>query len=174
MRAPARRHLNGSAPRVPSRHSRPVSLELLFAIEPVSGVQIIDTQFSLCLYFRMKNNGLVRNKLIEASSAYGTAKALELAAASCLEAATACRAWECGGEAGAVTETAAAARRVANIALEAVVTDEPWDRTTDEPATRQARLAYAAWFALLAGTDEDGTSSDLDCAAALFRAAAAC
>jgi hypothetical protein len=85
----------------------------------------------------------------------------------------ACRAWECGGEAGAVTETAGAARAVANIAIEAVVTDEPWDLTTDEPVTRRARLAYAAWCALLAGTDEDGTSSDLDYAAALFGAAAA-
>ena len=120
----------------------------------------------------MENNVLVETRQQQLSSDYSTARALEGAAASCAEAATACRAWECGGEAGAVTETAGAARAVANIAIEAVVADEPWDLTTDEPVTRRARLAYAAWCALLAGTDEDGTSSDLAYAAALFGAAA--
>ncbi|GAC1573648.1 MAG: hypothetical protein NVS3B5_03390 [Sphingomicrobium sp.] len=38
--------------------------------------------------------------------------------------------------------------------------------------TRRARLAYAAWFVLLAGIDEDGIYRDLDCAAELFYAAA--
>lgn len=120
----------------------------------------------------MENNALARKGLVRTGPPLGTAKALNLAAASCLESAKACRAWEAGVDAAAVTNTAGAARAVANIALEAVVTDEPWDRTADEPATRQARLAYAAWFALLAGTDKHGTASDLDCAAALFRAAA--
>ena len=120
----------------------------------------------------MKNSALFHVLHQKSSPACSTARALEAASASCAEAATACRAWECGGEAGAVTETAGVARAVANIAIEAVVTDEPWDLTTDEPVSRRARLAYAAWFALLAGTDEHGTSSDLDCAATLFNGAA--
>ena len=121
----------------------------------------------------MPNNVLESRGFPQASSPHSTAEALNRASASCVEAAAACRIWEGGGEPGAVSDTAAAARASANIALEAVVTDEPWDRSADEPATRQARLAYAAWFALLAGTDEGGTASDLDCAAALFGAAAA-
>ena len=116
---------------------------------------------------------LDRRCLPRVSPACGTTKALNRASASCVEAARACRVWDGGGEVVAVSDTAAAARGPANIALEAVVTDEPWDRSADEPATRQARLAYAAWFALLARTDEGGTASDLDCAAALFGAAAA-
>ena len=121
----------------------------------------------------MENNALAHIGLVRTDPPLSTAKALNAAAASCLAAAEACRAWEAGGDAAVVTNTAAAALRAANIALEAVVSDEPWDRSADEPATRQARLAYAAWFALLAGTDEGGTASDLDCAAALFGAAAA-
>ena len=42
-----------------------------------------------------------------------------------------------------------------------------------DPNTRQARLAYAEWFVLLAGIDEEGLDRDLDCAAELFYAAAA-
>lgn len=121
----------------------------------------------------MRDNTLDRKDLGLARPAHGTAKALNLASASCLEAAAACRAWEAGADAAPVTDTACVARAVANMALEAVITDEPWDRSCDEPAARRARLAYAAWFALLAGTDEDGAASDLYCAAALFGAAAA-
>lgn len=121
----------------------------------------------------MENNALARKYLVRRDPAQGTAKALNAAAASCLAAAAECRAWGAGGDAAVVTNTAAAALKSAKIALEAVVTDEPWDRSCEEPATRQARLAYAAWFALLAGTDKDGTASDLDCAAKLFGAAAA-
>ena len=153
------------------RPSAPVAF-LLCSLLRLQCTQIIDTNFPLCFIFYMDNNNLDKSAQLGKKSACGTAMALELAAASCLEASTACRSWEGGGEPGAVTETAAAARAVANIALEAVFTDEPWDRTTDEPKTRQARLAYAAWFALLAGTDEHGTASDRDCAAALFGAAA--
>jgi hypothetical protein len=105
--------------------------------------------------------------------ARGTTAALDMAAASCVAAAATCRAWEAGGDAASVTDTAAVARAAANIALESVITDEPWDRSCEEPVTRQARLAYSAWFALLAGTDEDGTARDLDCAAELFYGAAA-
>ena len=121
----------------------------------------------------MENNALACKDLVQMDPPLNTAKALNAAAASCLTAAAVCRAWKAGGDAAVVTNTAAAALRAANIALEAVVTDEPWDRTLEEPATRQARLAYAAWFALLAGTDEHGAANDLDCATQLFRAAAA-
>ena len=119
----------------------------------------------------MKNSGL--NEVAMLAPARGTSSSLNKAAAFCVTAATACRAREAGGDPQVVTDTAAAAHVAACIALEAVVADEPWDRSTEEPATRQARLAYAAWFALLAGTDEDGTACDLDCAAELFRGAAA-
>lgn len=72
-----------------------------------------------------------------------------------------------------MTNTAAAARALAEIAIEAVVTDEPWDSSCSDPVTRRARLAYAAWFVLLAGIDEEGIAADLDCVAELFFAAAA-
>ena len=120
----------------------------------------------------MKNSGLTLALVPPPALARGTTEVLNMAAASCVAAATACRARETGGDGYLVTANAAAAREAANIALEAVFTDEPWDRTLEEPATRQARLAYAAWFALLAGTDEGGTACDLDCAAELFRGAA--
>ena len=134
--------------------------------------RIIDTNSPLCFIFRMENSTLINILHQKSRPACNTTQTLELASALCAEAATACRSWECGGEAGAVTETAGAARAVGSIAIEAVVTDEPWDLNTDEPVSRRARLAYAAWFALLAGTDEHGTSPDLDCAATLFNGAA--
>ena len=70
------------------------------------------------------------------------------------------------------SRTAAAAKAAASIAIESVVTDEPWDGSCSDPVTRRARLAYAAWFVLLAGIDEEGIDRDLDCAAELFYAAA--
>lgn len=121
----------------------------------------------------MENKEVPRTQLVEAGSTHGTTSALKSAAVSCVAAAAACRAWEAGGDETAVTDSAAAVRKAANIALEAVVSDQPWDRSCDEPANSRTRLAYAAWFALLAGTDEHGAPSDLDCATQLFRAAAA-
>jgi hypothetical protein len=121
----------------------------------------------------MGNSELVLSQVATPAPASCTIAALITASVSCLAAAAACRAWEAGGDASIVTATAVAALTAANIALEAVFTDEPWDRTLEEPSTRQARLAYAAWFALLVGTDEHGTAGDLDCAAELFRAAGA-
>ena len=46
------------------------------------------------------------------------------------------------------------------------------DGLTPRHVTRRARLAYAVWFVLLAGIDEEGIDRDLDCAAELFYAAA--
>ena len=120
----------------------------------------------------------MRNKTLEHALAtdtplpHGTTAALYLAADASMAGAAACRAWEAGGDKAVVTHTAAAARAAAAIAIESVVTDEPWDGSCSEPVTRQARLAYAAWFVLLVGTDEEGIDRDLDCAAELFYAAA--
>ena len=121
----------------------------------------------------MENSELLVQAVTRWVPACSTAAALNLTAASCVAVATACREWEAGGDGSVVTDTAAVAIAAANIALKAAVADEPWDRCTEEPATRQARLAYAAWFVLLAGIDEGGTACDLDCAATLFRGAAA-
>ena len=80
--------------------------------------------------------------------------------------------WERGGSAGVVTRTAAVAKHKGEIAIEALVADEPWTETLDDPETRRGRLGYAAWLMLLAGTDEHGRSSDLRHAAILFEQAA--
>ena len=64
------------------------------------------------------------------------------------------------------------AKAAASIAIESVVTDEPWDGSCSDPETRRARVPYAAWFVLLAGIDEEGIDRDLDCAAELFYTAA--
>jgi hypothetical protein len=93
------------------------------------------------------------------------------AADKAIIAATACSKWESGGDADLVSDTAATAREAAAIALEAVVADEPLGDPLDDPQTRRSRLGYAGWLALLAGTDEDGKSSDLFLAAHLFRRA---
>jgi hypothetical protein len=83
-------------------------------------------------------------------------------------AATACRDWERGADAEPVSVTAAMARDAAEIAIEAVVADEPLGDPLDDPQSRRSRLAYAAWLLLLAGADEDGESSELTLAAHLF------
>ena len=120
----------------------------------------------------MENSELLLSAEPKTAHDHSTTAALNKAASSALAAAAACRAWEAGGDGTLVTNTAAAAQLAAGIALEAVVADEPWDRSTEEPAARQARLAYAAWFALIAGTDENGTARDLDCAAGRVSGAA--
>jgi hypothetical protein len=101
-----------------------------------------------------------------------TGCALIAAAAQTRLAARACLEWEQGGEAQAVSETAALARHFGSIAIEAVVSDEPWGDPLDEPQTRRARLAYGAWLLVLAGTDECGESRDLVVAGELFERAA--
>jgi hypothetical protein len=98
--------------------------------------------------------------------------ALQVAAASAQLASIACRIWEEGGEADSVSDTAFAAIEAAKAALGLVAAEESWDTQIVDPETRQGRLALAGWFALLAGTDEHGESSDLDDAMRLFRRAA--
>jgi hypothetical protein len=101
-----------------------------------------------------------------------TGEGLRLAAIAAHAAATACGTWEEGGDEAAVSDTAAGALERAQIALEAVVADEPWDNEAGDPETRRARLAQAGWLALLAGTDEHGQSGDLQIAGQLFERAA--
>jgi hypothetical protein len=67
-----------------------------------------------------------------------------------------------------VSDAAALARHAGLVAIEAVVSDEPWGDPLDDPETRRGRLAGAAWLLLLAGTDEHGESADLKLAARLF------
>ncbi len=102
----------------------------------------------------------------------GTAQALRAAADAARIAAAACKVWEDEGNEAAVAETAASAVQCGKIALEGVIVDEPWDGEPGDPETRRARLAYAGWLLLLAGTDEHGESGDLVLASALFEHAA--
>lgn len=101
-----------------------------------------------------------------------TGRALTEAATAAERAAWACREWERGGEPEPVALTAALAHRAATIAMEAVIADEPWTESLDDPQTRRSRVATAAWMLVLAGTDEGGESVDLTLASQLFRAAA--
>jgi len=101
----------------------------------------------------------------------GTGCALTVAAHQARRAADACRQWEEGGEPDRVSETAALARHLGSIAIEAMVSDEPRGDPLDEPQTRRGKLAYAAWLIVLAGTDEGGQSEDLIMAAELFERA---
>lgn len=102
-----------------------------------------------------------------------TGAALALAAEHARLAGRACRNWEKGGDPNIVNETAAVARHAALVAIEAVVSDEPWDDFIEEdPTTRRGRLAYAGWLTLMAGTDEHGESHDLLLAGQLFEFAA--
>lgn len=101
-----------------------------------------------------------------------TGNSLRVAAAVIRRAADACRTWEDGGDADTVIETAAEAKLAAEIAIEAVTSDEQWDNQAGDPETRRGRLAYAGWLLLLAGTDEHGRSLDLRNAAQLFDSAA--
>lgn len=101
-----------------------------------------------------------------------TAAALMAAAGQVRMAASACWAWERGGDAEPVAETAAIARQTALIAIEAVTSDEPWGDPLDEPDTRRGKLAYAGWLILLAGIDEGGEGDDLSTSAQLFELAA--
>lgn len=121
----------------------------------------------------MRNKTSTRALATDTPLSPGTTAALKLAASASIAGAAACRAWEDGGDAAVVTHTAVAARLSAEMAIESVATDETWDGSCSDPVTRRARLAYAAWFVLLAGIDEQGINRDLDCAAELFFAAAA-
>jgi hypothetical protein len=113
---------------------------------------------SVCFTFSVEQNN-------------STGSALAEAAMRAQLAARACRKWELGGEADAVTETAAMAHHAALVATEAVVSDEKWGDPLDDPQTRRGRLTQAAWMLILAGTDEHGDSDDLFVASALFERA---
>lgn len=102
-----------------------------------------------------------------------TGRALIDAATAADKAAAACSEWERGGQPDPVAITASLAHQAATIAIEAVISDEPWTESLDDPQTRRSRLATAGWMLVLAGTDEDGGSVDLTLASQLFRAAAA-
>jgi len=101
-----------------------------------------------------------------------TGLALSTASERIGAAAAACLEWEEGGDPHTVTETAAIASASASIAIEAVVSDEPWDKQLEEPTTRRGRLAYAGWLLLLAGADEGAQSCDLFQSSELFERAA--
>lgn len=95
---------------------------------------------------------------------------LRTAAGLVLNAANACRIWEDGGESWLVGETAEEALCAAKLALDALCSDGVL--STEDAQSRRERFACAGWLCLLAGTDEGGTSEDLDTAAALlFKAA---
>lgn len=95
---------------------------------------------------------------------------LRAAAQLSYNAASACRNWENGGDSDLVGETAEDALCAAKLALDALGTETM--PSTENMQSRRGRLAYAGWMLLLAGTDEDGVSSDLETAAGLLFAAA--
>jgi len=125
-------------------------------------------------YNHLKIDGKTRrcfNPLVNVLDSTG--RALLEAAAAAQVAATACSEWERGGEPDPVTATAAGLYQSATVAIEAVTADEQFTDPLADPQTRRSRLASAAWFLVLAGTDECGSSVDLTLACQLFRAAAA-
>ena len=81
----------------------------------------------------MKNSTLERALATDTPLPRGTTSALNLAAAASMAGAAACRAWEAGGDDAVVTRTAATAKASASIAIESVVTDEPWDGSDVTP-----------------------------------------
>lgn len=83
-------------------------------------------------------------------------------------AATACRGWEDGGDADPVSDTAWGADEATTEALEALAGIDPALALDTYPETRLGRLALAARLLVLAGTDEDGRSTDLTAAAGIL------
>lgn len=94
---------------------------------------------------------------------------LSLASRVSRAAAIACRRWEGGGDPETASDAAANALEVCESARTAVL-DE--DGAGGEVLSRRARLAEAAWYLLLAGTDEHGDSVDLALSSKLFGKAA--
>ena len=95
---------------------------------------------------------------------------LERAACAATAAAHACGAWEYGGDAGPVADTAWEADEAISEALEAVAGIDPALTRETYPETRLGCLVMAARLLVLAGTDEGGRRADLHTAAKLLRA----
>lgn len=96
---------------------------------------------------------------------------LSRAASAANAAADACRAWEELGDGGAVSDTAWEADRATQEALEAVAGIDLALAIETYPETRLGRLVMAARLLILAGTDEEGRSDDLEVAAKLLNVA---
>jgi len=99
---------------------------------------------------------------------------LQRAACAAGAAADACRAWEDGGDPAPVADTAWEADGATFEALEAVAGIDPTLILETYPETRVGRLVMAASLLVLAGTDEEGSSTDLETAASLLTSALGC
>jgi hypothetical protein len=93
------------------------------------------------------------------------------AAIAVSSAAIACRAWENGGDPDPVSQTAFAADEATLVALEAAAGIETGFTMDCYPETRLARLLLGVRLLVLAGTDEGGTSEELDVALVLLKIA---
>jgi hypothetical protein len=93
---------------------------------------------------------------------------LQRAACAVSAAAAACRAWEEGGDSNPVSDTAWEADEATSEAIEAVAGIDSTLTLECYPETRLGRLVLAARLLVLAGTDEDGRSDELEMAAKLF------
>lgn len=96
---------------------------------------------------------------------------LSRAASAASAAADACRAWEEDGDGDAVSDTAWDADGATQEALEAVAGVDPALASEAYPETRLGRLVTAARLLVLAGTDEEGRSIDLELAAKVLNVA---
>jgi hypothetical protein len=93
---------------------------------------------------------------------------IQRAACAVSAAAAACRAWEEGGVSGPVSDTAWEADEATSEALDAVAGIDSTLVLDSYPETRLGRLVMAARLLVLAGTDEDGRSDELEVAARLL------
>ena len=97
---------------------------------------------------------------------------IQRAACAANSAAEACRSWENGGEPDPVADTASEALGATAEALEAVAGIDPSLSLDGYSETRIGRLVLAGRLLVLAGTDEGGTSVELELAAQTFSLAA--
>ena len=97
---------------------------------------------------------------------------LQHAACVVTAAADACRTWEDGGDSDPVADTASEADRATAEAVEAMAGLDSALTLVGYPESRAGRLVLAARLLVLAGTDEGGTSADLEMAATVLALAA--